>query len=184
MSDIPQVARLRQEHNLGIGLTGSLSQQVQALALSSPAGDSPAECRKTLDELRASLLLHFRVEEEGLYPDVQRIAAEGAPRVDILTAFFGEESDDDLKAHALLRARLEEIGGMLSRAQAAGMSDELVGRLANAANLAHDLLSRHAAKEDTLIFPLVERLLDAAQRAAVEAKMQSLRQSARGEGLG
>jgi hemerythrin-like domain-containing protein len=179
MTDTSQLAILRQEHELAIALLASLQEQVRALASSSSASPSSADCQAQLSQLRSAMLLHFRIEEEGLYPDVKRIAAEGAPKVDILTAFFGDESDDDLKAHTLLRARLREAAGVFDQAQAGGMSRELASRLGNTLEMTHDLLNRHASKETTLIFPLVERLLGAAQRAAVEEKMWSLRQSAK-----
>jgi hemerythrin-like domain-containing protein len=178
MSSTSQLAILRHEHDVAIGLMTSILDQAQAFASSSSGSQSPADMRRAMQELGDAMLLHFRVEEEGLYPRARQIAAEGAPRVDILTSFFNEESDDDLKAHALLRARLKELGAMLDRARTDGLSAELAARLASAAHATHDLLSRHASKETTLIFPLIERFLDTAQMAAVEERMRSIRQSA------
>ena len=180
MSSISQLAILRHEHDVAIGLMTSILDQARAFASSPSGSESSADMRTTLQELRGAMLLHFRVEEDGLYPDARQIAAEGAPRVDILTSFFNEESDDDLKAHALLRARLKELGAMLDRAHTDGLSAELAARLASTAHVTHDLLSRHASKETTVIFPLIERFLDTAQMAAVEGRMRSIRRSAPG----
>ena len=179
MSDISQMAILRQEHDLAVDLMNRLRDVAAPLASGAANAQALASARDTLARLRPALLLHFRVEEEGLYPDVQQTVAADAPRVDILSAFFGDESDDDLKAHTLLRARVQEIAGTLDRAREGHLGAEAASRLHAAIELAHGLLTRHAHKETTLIFPMIERLLDRSHMAAAEERMRTVREAAR-----
>jgi iron-sulfur cluster repair protein YtfE (RIC family) len=131
------------------------------------------EIRSQVETLEQAMLLHFRKEEEGLYPEVQRITAEGAPAVDILSQFFGQQADDDLTAHRLLRGRMREMLGLLEAVRGAREFDSGWSEgLRAVVGAAQDLLTRHARKEDTLVFPMIERLLDDAQMAAAGERMR------------
>jgi len=168
---------LRAEHEVVLGEMRGL---VEATArLRSGEGESWLEVgddlRARLGDLRERLLLHFRKEEEGLFPDVLRVVARGAPRVDVLTHFFGEEADDDLKAHALLRVRMRDLAGLLEEAREAGRLEANARmRLGTLVDLMRDLLERHASKEDRVVFPMIERLLDDSQMAAVWERMEAI----------
>lgn len=178
MADDSQLDLLLQEHDAARKLIEALHDEVRALGSSRTEAASLSACRNCLDSLREALLLHFRVEEEGLFPDVQRIVGEGAPKVDILSSFFGDESEEDLKAHTLLRARMKEFADLCEQAQSSSADENAAARLQHVLELTRDLLLRHAEKESTTIFPLITRLLTPEQRSAVEDKMRSIRQSA------
>lgn len=136
---------------------------------------------KGLSGVRGTLLLHFRKEEEGLFPEVQQMVSEGAPAVDIIAGFFREQSDEDLKAHTLLRGRMLEMSELLARlAASGGGSGKVLERLGLAAEATYGLLQRHARKEETVVFPIIERLLDEAQMAVVAGRMGSIERSAQG----
>ena len=171
---------LREEHQAALDGFEGLRQALEGVRGGGGADGGGADesrawagLRKRLDEVRALLLLHFRKEEDGLFPDVVSLVSRDAPRVDILTHFFGEEADDDLKAHTLLRGRLRELTEMLE-GEAAGLGDEAQPRLESLLGMSRDLLERHAAKEHKLVFPMIERLLDESQMAAAQDRMESL----------
>jgi iron-sulfur cluster repair protein YtfE (RIC family) len=131
-----------------------------------------------LSQVRSMLLLHFRKEEEGLFPDVQQMVSEGAPAVDIIAGFFREQSDDDLKAHTLLRGRMTEMGELLASLRSSETRcEETAKQLQLKAESTHDLLARHADKENTVVFPMIERLLDKPQMAVVVGRIQAIEAS-------
>jgi iron-sulfur cluster repair protein YtfE (RIC family) len=177
MTERSPTQELREEHDAALAAIGRLAEGLPGPL--SGTGDTGAAARpelgRALAELREAMLLHFRKEEEGLFPDVQSMLSEGAPRVDIVAEFFTGESEDDLIAHHLLRARMREVGELLAALPQAGEWDpELTARLGAALDLTRDILRRHADKEDRLVFPMIERLLDASQMAAVRARFEAI----------
>lgn len=121
------------------------------------------------------LLHHFRREEEGLYPDVAQMVSEGAPEVDILAGFFREATDSDLAAHAILRSRLQEIAGVLERLKRPGEGfTPLASELHQALEATREVLSRHVEKEETLVFPMIARLLEAGEMMAVRDRLAAI----------
>ncbi len=63
------------------------------------------------EEAQLDLLLEEHDAARKLVDEMreQVRAVAAAPKADILTAFFGDESEDDLKAHTPLRARSKEV---------------------------------------------------------------------------
>jgi iron-sulfur cluster repair protein YtfE (RIC family) len=132
--------------------------------------------RDRLVYFHAGLRLHFRREEEALFPDARRMVSDGAAKVDIIGRFFGEEADDDLNAHAALGSRVEEMIAILERVQAAGALDEQSRtRLRALFSVVDSLFQRHATKEDRFIFPMVARALTPAQQQAVLDRLAAIR---------
>ena len=170
MSERTPVDALRAEHEVVRGKMSELAEAV--LGLRAEEGKQWGEVGEGLcsraAELRDALVMHVRKEEEGLFPDVIGMVSRGAPRVDILSSFFGAEADDDLKAHTLLRSRLKEVAALLDGAEEAGECDT-----ATAARLG-TVLERHAKKEHELVFPMIERLLDDSQMAAVGERLAKI----------
>ncbi len=119
--------------------------------------------------------LHFRREEEGLFPDAQRMVSEDASRTSVIGAFFGEEAEDDLGAHMTLRTRVGEMIGVLDEAALAGqIGEQTPKRLRALLNVIENLLARHAAKEDDFIFPMIERSLTTEQQQAVLSRLSAI----------
>lgn len=161
---------LRRDMEALVSAVRSLGQDPQAIqeALS-------GSLRERLAYLYAGMRLHFRREEEGLFPDARRMVSEGARKVDILGQFFGEEAEDDFNAHAELGIRMEEMMGILEDVEAAGrLDDQVCARLRTVMGLVRSLLDRHAAKEDTLVFPMIERSLTSEQRDAVLDRLAAI----------
>jgi len=168
---------LRSEHDVALAVMREVRDEARAITASAPSTWSPGADKFLwrLRELRRALLLHFRKEEEALFPDVRAKVAEGAPAKDILGAFFGDQADDDLKAHHLLRQRTETLLDQLQELQRRGHLDAAsCGPLAALADSTLDLLQRHADKEHKLVFPMIERLLDDSQIAAVRDRMRAI----------
>ena len=172
--------QLRQEHEVGLAAMRRLQDgcRDRPAAADGAWGKHMEGVGAILSQVRGMLLLHFRKEEEGLFPDVQQMVSEGAPAVDIIAGFFREQSDDDLKAHTLLRGRLMEMGELLARSRSSETGcEEAARQLQLKAESTHDLLARHADKESTLVFPMIERLLDKAQMAVVARRIQAIEAS-------
>ena len=168
---------LRSEHDVALAVMREVRDEARAITASAPSTWSPGADKFLwrLRELRRALLLHFRKEEEALFPDVRAKVAEGAPAKDILGAFFGDQADDDLKAHHLLRQRTEELLRHLQELQrTAQIEAASCDPLAALADSTLDLLQRHAEKEHRLVFPMIERLLDDSQIAAVRERMRAI----------
>jgi hemerythrin-like domain-containing protein len=131
--------------------------------------------RDTLDIFQRRLRMHFRREEEGVYPDAERMVSEGAQGADVFGRFFAQEAEDDMSAHATLARRAQEMLEMATQIEGAGGPDEASARRMLAlANLTASLLERHAAKEDTLIFPMIQKSLTPAQVDAVRDRLRVL----------
>ncbi len=177
MSDGLPTDDLRAEHRDALEQVIALEAAVGALQ-AGQSGDwaqARVELQRRIKRLREGLLLHFRREEEGLFPDVLTMVSRDAPRVDILSQFFQEEADDDLTAHTLLRARTKDLSDALDEmAQAQEIDATSAARLATLVGLTKDLLERHANKEHELVFPMIERLLDESQMAAASARMREI----------
>jgi hemerythrin-like domain-containing protein len=177
MNATSPIEELQKDHEI-------LNRDLQGLAATVGAlGDSAEALQEVLNgSLRgrmayflAGMQLHFRREEEGLFPDAKRMVSEGQSGPDIIVQFFGEEAEDDLNAHAVLSMRMEEMMAILEDAETAGGLDEQARRrLRTLIGLAKGLLERHAAKEDKLIFPMIERALTPAQLDAVLERMAAI----------
>lgn len=182
MSELSAMDELRSEHASALAYLAELMSAVEQL------GDHVAQwpevgpgLRDRFDVARRSLLLHLRKEEEGLYPLVQHLATATrpgqprAPELDVLRRFFGDEADDDLTAHQLLRVRCRELSSMLDAFAAAGRAEPAgVSRFRSTVERAQDLVARHTEKEGQVIFPLIERLLDKDQLASARERIRAI----------
>jgi len=180
MTEARPTDELRREHEKGVTAMRRLWEHCRdrpPVAHPTWAGHI-ASVGAALSELRSLLGMHFRKEEEGLFPDVRRMVSEGAPAVDIIASFFQDQSDEDLKAHSLLRSRMAEMADLAARLQSReGHCEEAAKELEAKAAFTCDLLERHAGKENTAVFPLIERLLDKSQMSAVAERMQAIQAS-------
>jgi hemerythrin-like domain-containing protein len=177
MSGKSPTEELREEHETGLAQMRDLKTAIgSAGSAAEETGAEVAEdLRSRVETFQRAMLPHFRKEEEGLYPDVQGIAAAGAPAVDILSQFFGEAADDDITAHHLLRGRIREMLALLeATARLGNRGSQWVEGLLSVASASLDLLARHVEKENRLIFPMIERLLDGEQMAAAAARMRAI----------
>jgi hemerythrin-like domain-containing protein len=138
-------------------------------------GGQVSSAQDQLELLSRRLRVHFRREEEGVFPEAQRMVSEGAQGADVFGRFFAQEAEDDMGAHAALARRANEMAEMLGQMQDAGGPDEASARrLLVLAKLTATLLERHAAKEDTLIFPMIEKSLTPAQVDEVRDRLRAL----------
>ena len=128
-------------------------------------------CRERVRSLRKTFVVHRCREEVGLFPDVEQLVSQGAPRVDILRAFFAGEADDDIAAHVAIEERLKEIDALLERLS---LGDEVGAALGGTARSMADLLTRHASKENTEVFPMMVRVLSEEQLAEVAKRLADL----------
>jgi len=177
MSERSPTEELRAEHVVALAKMNEFAQAASYLQSGKETTWNRAgeDVRARASELQEALLLHFRKEEDGLFPDVLSMVSRGAPPVDILSHFFGDEADDDLKAHTVVRGRLRDVRALLDGAAQAGQLDgAAAARLDTLVGLTQDLLERHAKKEHELVFPMIERLLDESQMAAVKERMQEI----------
>jgi iron-sulfur cluster repair protein YtfE (RIC family) len=172
--------RLRDDHAAATQAVKLVADLVADLSGSAPTSwpDVGGRLKSGAAELGRILLQHFRLEEEALFPQVRAMMSEGAPAVDILSQFLDGEADDDLTAHFLMRSRLRELTSVLDAGQqAGGLAADQLAAIRTTTNLLTDILRRHADKEHRLIFPMIERMLDAAQMAEVAERMGQIRQA-------
>jgi len=168
---------LREEHATLLvdvrDLQSSISRMAQPDATT--LGGQVSSAQDQLELLSRRFRVHFRREEEGVFPEAQRMVSEGAQGADVFGRFFAQEAEDDMGAHAALARRANEMAEMLGQMQDAGGPDEASARrLLVLVKLTATLLERHAAKEDTLIFPMIEKSLTPAQVDAVRDRLRVL----------
>ena len=167
---------MREEHIALLTDVAGLKDSIRRLA--QPDIGTPGMGNVTRDELELfgrRLRVHFRREEEGLFPDAQRMVSEGAHGADVFGRFFAEEAEDDMTAHVTLTRRANEMLEIAAQMQEAGGPDESSARrLLALVNLTASLLERHAAKEDTLIFPMIAKSLTPDKVEAMRQRLQTL----------
>ncbi len=138
-------------------------------------GGGPGMLRNSLEILQYRLRMHFRREEEGLYPEAQRIISEGARGADIFGRFFAEEAEEDMGAHGTLTKRINEMLAVMADLDTSGATGEAATRKLQAlGNATAGLLQRHAEKEDTMIFPMIERSLTPIQVGQVSERLEKI----------
>jgi hemerythrin-like domain-containing protein len=181
MGERSPTGSLRQEHQGLLSDIKNLEAAVRALgATAATSWESVGgTIRDRLEMFHRGLVLHFRREEEGLFPDVREIVSKGAPRADVLGQFFAGEAEEDIGAHAALAGRLQEAMALVDQfARAPTIDQGSAGRLRTLISLTRGLLERHAAREDALVFPMIERSLDVDQVEAVRQRMNAFRAAA------
>ncbi|MFB3883383.1 MAG: hemerythrin domain-containing protein [Armatimonadota bacterium] len=137
--------------------------------------DSGNQIADMLDAFQWRLRVHFRREEEGVFPEAHRIISEGSKGADVFGRFFGEEAEDDMSAHSALARRVNEMTEIAAHIASSGASDQAAARrLLALVNLTANLLQRHADKEDRLIFPMIENSLTPEQVGAVRDRLRQI----------
>jgi|GEM_PF-1515418 len=168
---------LRKDHGILANDIKALASDIRELGESQDAARPALDgsLRARLTEFYEGMLMHFRREEEGLFPDARRLASEGDPKLGVAAQFFAEEGEDDLAAHSTLGARMTEMIDLLAEAEAAGRLDQQsLTRLRAISALTQGILERHAAKEDDLVFPMIERALTPDQLNAVWDRLAAI----------
>ena len=168
---------LKREHQTVLAEIKELEGRVQGLrrGAADTRGDARRELSDRLDMFRRSLMLHFKREEEGLFADAQRMVSERARKVEVLGQFFAGEEEDDMRAHAVLAARVEQMLRLLGAGgQAGGLDEQSLARLRAMVSTVRALLESHASKEDTMVFPMIQRALSAEQMETVRQRMVRL----------
>jgi len=167
---------LKDEHVALVTEMSDIQSSVRGL-MGGEAGSlgSGAVLRDELEMFQRRLRIHFSREEEGLFPEAKRMISEGAQGADVFGSFFAEEAEDDMSAHAALAQRADEMLGIAVQMEAVGRPDESsVKKLRAVAALTAGLLDRHAAKEDTLIFPMLEKGLKPDQVDQVSERLKEI----------
>jgi len=162
------VALLTEMNDIQSSVRGLMGEEAAALG-------GGAVLRDELEIFLRQLRIHFRREEEGLFPEAKRMISEGAQGADVFGSFFGEEAEDDMSAHAALARRAKEMLEIAVQMEDAGRPDESSAQKLRAlAALTSGLLQRHAAKEDTLIFPMLEKGLKPDQVDQVSERLKEI----------
>lgn len=156
-------------------------RQIEAAVREIGAAQAPswAEDARTLRDqvemFRRALAMHFRREEEGLFPDAQRMVADQAGPGDALSQFFAEEGDEDTSVHTSLRTRVKDVLSLAeAMTRATGPDQESLGRLRALVSTTRSLLESHADRESKIIFPMIARALDDDQMEQVARRMTQL----------
>jgi hemerythrin-like domain-containing protein len=179
MSDQSGLKTLAEEHRGLARQVGALLRALERLR-DGPEYIAPEELgdlRRQVKALRRSLVIHRAEEEIGLFPEVEALVAEGPEDTDVLRQFFAGEAEDDITAHVAIEQGVHDIASLLDGLKRRD-TDELRLKLFEAARATTGLLGRHARKEDTVIFPMILRVLSEEQIAAVTARMRELREVA------
>jgi len=164
---------LRKEHEAVLDGVRAMIGEVERVGAGGepPTREQVENCRERLRSLRRAFTVHRCREEVGLFPEVEQVVSEGAPRVDIIRSFFAGETEDDISAHVAVENQLQGLDTLLARL--ARGEDVRVSVGETARSLA-DCLTRHAMKEDTEIFPLMLRTLTERQLANISERMAEL----------
>jgi len=156
-------------------------RQIEAAVREIGAAQAPswAEDARTLRDqvemFRRALAMHFRREEEGLFPDAKRMVADQAGPGDALSQFFAEEGDEDTSAHTSLRTRVKDVLSLAeAMTRATGPDQESLGRLRALVSTTRSLLESHADRESKIIFPMIARALNDDQMEQVARRMTQL----------
>lgn len=140
--------QLRDEHVIVLEKLEALRDASESAV--SRKGETSVEDRETLvgvaGFLAKDVVLHLRKEEEALFPSLEEhIGLEGGP-----TAVMRMEHED-------LREKIRSLGDLVEEL---GESGEVYGQIHETAAYICDLLGEHIHKEDNILFPMAEQLLD------------------------
>ncbi|MBN1459590.1 MAG: hemerythrin domain-containing protein [Armatimonadetes bacterium] len=173
MTGESMLEELRREHEAVLAGVRAMIEEVERVeaAGAEPTPEAIAACRERVHSLRRAFTIHRCHEEVALFPEVEQFVSQGAPRVDILGSFFAGEAEDDITAHVEIEQRLERLDALLEQLAEGNDARAVLGDTARA--LA-DLLSRHAKKEDTEIFPLMLRTLTENQLNNIAERLAEL----------
>ena len=145
----PSLQLLSHDHHHGLAL--ALRCRKQGLGQIKPMGavGLRERAKEFLEFYRASLVAHFKAEEEILFP-LMRAQVAGC----------GELLDQLVRAHEQLRLAMPQLEAGTGLAK-------LIFDLG-------DLLERHIRKEERELFPLFESRVEAAQAEQLGAKLKEL----------
>jgi hemerythrin-like domain-containing protein len=169
--------QLREEHESILRQVDVVRQRLAQLS-GKPEADSAsavAECQKAVLRLRRAFLVHRCREEVGLFPEVELLISEGTARVDIVRDFLYGEAEDDILAHLEIEQNLTKMGELIEgprRRDTTGA--ETLGAISALSQATLALLERHAQKEDSLVFPMMVRMLSEEQLGAVGRRLDEL----------
>jgi iron-sulfur cluster repair protein YtfE (RIC family) len=171
---------LLNDHRLIMAQVADLRRAAQDLAARGEA--AVPQARPVLERIgrmmETELALHARKEDDCFFPALEAIfGAEGTP-----TAVMRQEHKDIHAQGQLLRQTLHELNEVEHPAIEAGGAQlrALAAQGASAASLLDvseeiiRLLDMHFGKEEQVLFPMAESLLDEAQRAQCGAAMERL----------
>lgn len=173
MTGESMLEELRREHETVLEGVRAMIEEVERVERgeAEPTPEAMAACRQRVHSLRKAFTIHRCHEEVALFPEVEQFVARGAPRVDILGSFFAGEAEDDIVAHVGIAEGLQQIDRVLEQLL---RRDEPESDLGEAARGLADLITRHAAKEDTEIFPMMVRVVTREQLADVAERIAEL----------
>jgi iron-sulfur cluster repair protein YtfE (RIC family) len=130
-----------------------------------------------LEILKRKLRLHFLQEEECVFPESRESVSKQAGRADIFGGFLGGEAEEDLGAHQRILHRMEEMLVLAGQLAEQKREEATIRKLLAVFNLTSSLLQKHVEKEDTLIFPMLERTLDTQQLNLIYEKLKLMASS-------
>jgi iron-sulfur cluster repair protein YtfE (RIC family) len=145
----PSLVPLSHDHHHGLAL--ALRCRKQALGQLQPMGAAGLRerAKEVVDFYQSNLMVHFRAEEEALFPLIRTAMPASAALLDQL-----------LVEHAEMRqaiARLDGVNGLA----------KLIFDLG-------DLLERHIRKEERELFPLFEAQVDPLQAETVGVEVKKI----------
>ena len=115
----------------------------------------PVLCRVS-HMMETQLALHARKEEEALFPAIEALLGKDGSPTDVMRL-----------EHADIHAQGDSLRALLAQ-------DADVAALSATADEIIALLDGHFAKEEQMLFPIVESLLDETTLAEVSAKMEAM----------
>jgi hemerythrin-like domain-containing protein len=173
--ELSATEELLRDHELLLSQVEDLRASLLALRPGAVANLELAEgrLRARTGAFWKDLRLHFLREEIGLFAEAHRLVTE-APQPDRpLAAFLAGETEEDLSAHVGISKRMNEAIKLVEEIEAAGLlATQDLARLRTMVGIALGLLSRHAAKEESLIFPTLARALTPRQLAAIRTRLR------------
>lgn len=170
MSRRNPIEDLKRQHAVLAAEMNGIGELARRLQVDSPE-ELRAEFRERTGVLRRALDMHFLREEEALFPEARRMAAQGAVRSDLLGQFLEGEQEEDLRAHSVMSARMEQAEHLL----AMDMDGPILAKVKALVSATASLCGAHSAKENTMIFPIIERALTPEQQQEIWERMESLR---------
>jgi iron-sulfur cluster repair protein YtfE (RIC family) len=114
------------------------------------------ECERQLQHFRAALETHMKIEEETLFPAFEQATGSKAGP----TAVMRHE-------HRQMLALLDDLAG------ATGARD--AKRFDSLAQSFMTVLNMHSAKEETVLYPMCDRVVDTLDGAGLRETLQQLR---------
>lgn len=159
---------LRREHRTVLADMAEAQVALQELRPGPGALGAGQLLRSRLGQFQEGVLMHFQREEVYVYP--------GASRAGLLGEFLNSEAEDDIRAHQVVSLRTAELIELSENlARGVEIDGQELARLRTIFALTHTLLERHAAKEDTLVFPMIERGLSAEQLGTMKDNLRDSR---------